>query len=134
MSKTTLDAIGLAALGLQFNNLSDPTEFAKAFEEVFGLETSPLRTIMAILNAYIPIRRLLPIKVNRDYLNANGEIRRLLRQQIRKRKRDLANKEKVSETDTDLLTVMVKQKAEGVDPWSEDEMLNHVRHLSSFSI
>ena len=127
LSKTTLDAIGLTALGAQFDNLVSPTEFALAFERVFGMETSIIAALMSAINIYFPIRGWLPIKVNRDYLNANWTIRRLLREHIRKRKIELASKGKASEPDADLLALMIREKDGGVDPWTEDEMLNHVR-------
>lgn len=127
LTKTTLDAIGLAALGCEFNNLTSPTDLSLAFEGVFGTERSTLFAIMSALNIYIPIRRLLPIKVNRDYLRANERIRQLLRERIRERKTELSfpNVEKSANT-KDLLAVMIKECRGDKPSWSEDEMLNHV--------
>jgi hypothetical protein len=126
LTQTTLDAIGLAALRCQFNNLSTPTEFALAFEDVFGMERPTMSAIMSTLTIYLPIRKFLPIKVNRDYLNANAKIRSLRRQHIRQRKRELADRKEVSVTDTDLLAVMIREKSGGAHAWTEDEMLNHL--------
>jgi len=124
LSKTALDIIGLAALGIRMNNLSSPSEFALAYERVF--DNTPLSTIMSALNIYLPIRTLLPIKANRDYLKANATIRRLLRQHIRRRKADSEDKEKASAHDKDLLTVMIRERGQGDEIWTEDEMLGHV--------
>lgn len=127
LSKTTLDAIGLAALGCEFNNLETPSDLSLAFEGVFGTERSTLFTVMSILSIYMPIRRLLPIKVNRDYLRANERIRELLRQRIKQRKAELSSPTvDKSDTPKDLLGVMIHERNGGQSAWSEDEMLNHV--------
>lgn len=131
LTQTTLDAIGLAALGLKFNNLDSPTEFAVAFEDVFKMERSLLSTLMSVLNIYMPIRKILPIKVNREYLAANAKIREHVRQRIRSRKLELED-EKARATATDLLAVLLKERVSGVNPWTEDEMVNHVGFNSFF--
>lgn len=120
-----MDAIGLAALGLKFNNLDSPTQFALAFEDVFKMERSKMSTLMSVLNIYMPIRRILPIKVNREYLAANVKIRQHLRERIRSRKLELEDKESAAGA-TDLLAVLLKEKISGVNAWTEDEMVNHV--------
>ena len=130
MAKTTLDAIGLAALGVHFNNIDAPTEFSLAFEDVFSQARSTVSVLMSVLNAYMPIRKLLPIKVNRDYLGANAKIRSLLVQHIRKRQQELAAMGKSSENGKDLLTILIQGGVRGEQPWTEDEIVNHVSLLS----
>ncbi|OQV00118.1 hypothetical protein CLAIMM_05656 [Cladophialophora immunda] len=123
-SKTALDIIGLACLGIQMNNLSSPSEFAMAYEKVF--ENTAWSAIMSALNIYLPIRSLIPIKTNRDYLNANATIRRLLRQHIRQRKVELEGQDKESSNGKDVLSIMIKERGTGAEIWDEDEMLGHL--------
>jgi cytochrome P450 len=130
LAKTTLDAIGLAALGTQFNNIDAPTEFSLAFEDVFSQARSTMSVLMSVLNAYMPIRKLLPIKVNRDYLGANAKIRSLLVQHIRKRQQEIDAMGKSSAKGKDLLTILIQDGVGGKQPWTEDEIVNHVSLLS----
>lgn len=129
LAKTTLDAIGLAALGAEFNNIDQLSEFSLAFEDVFTQARSTVSILMSVLNAYMPIRKLLPIKVNRDYLGANAKIRSLLVQQIRKRQQEMAATEKSSQKGKDLLSILIHDGVEGRQPWTEDEMVGHVSQL-----
>jgi len=103
------------------NNLSSPSKFALAYEIVF--KNTAWSAIMSALNIYLPIRKLIPIKANRDYLKANATIRSLLRQHIRKRRAELEGKDKTSANDKDVLSLMISQ---GAEIWTEDEMLGHV--------
>jgi cytochrome P450 len=122
---TTLDIIGHAALGYELNSLSTSSVFADCYDTVFS--ASLLGNLITVIHHFVPIRWALPIKVNRDFVNANATIRRLLREHIRRRKHEISiNKEGVVGEKHDLLTLMIKEKVDVVDPWSEDEILGHV--------
>lgn len=127
MERATLDIVSLAALGYKSNALSSKSSFAEAYKTVFDL--SLLGQMIAVIHQYIPVRSWLPLKVNRDFVNASAQIRNLLRDQIRGRKREIAEKGRtpdVVQKSRDLLTLMVEEKSSGAAPWTEDEMLNHV--------
>jgi cytochrome P450 len=126
LEKATLDIVSLAVLGYKSNALSSKSSFAEAYKKVFELPL--LGQIIAVIHQYVPVRTWLPLRVNREFVAASAQIRNLLREQIRERKIALAGKEKsaVTQKSRDLLTLMVEEKAGGVAPWSEEEMLNHV--------
>ncbi len=122
-----MDVIGLACLGIEMNNLSSPSAFALAYEVVF--QNTAWSAIMSALSIYLPIRRLIPIEANRAYLGANTTIRTLLRQRIRERKPEIQeSKEKVvpSLNGKDVLSMMIRERGQGDEIWTEDEMLGHV--------
>lgn len=123
-SNLTLDIITLACLGLRMHNLTEPSPFALAYAKVF--ENTPWSASMHALNVYVPIRKILPVKSNREFLQANQAVKDLLRQQIRSKRAALAGKEKAAITDKDLLALMIKERGQGEDIWTEDEMLGHV--------
>ncbi|EXJ63356.1 uncharacterized protein A1O5_11677 [Cladophialophora psammophila CBS 110553] len=126
-SSVTLDIITLACLGLRMHNMTEPSPFALAYAKVF--ENTPWSAIMHTLNVYIPIRKLVPVKANREFLQANQTVRDLLRQQIRNKRASLEGKEKAAITDKDLLALMIKERGQGAEIWTEDEMLGHVTKL-----
>lgn len=122
-----MDIISLAALGYKSNALSSKSAFAEAYKKVFELPL--LGQIIAAIHQYIPLRSWLPLKVNRDFVTANAQIRNRLKDQIRERKGAIAKKGRtpdMNQKSRDLLTLMVEEKSEGFAPWTEDEMLNHV--------
>jgi cytochrome P450 len=127
LEKATLDIVSLAALGYKSNALSSKSSFAEAYKKVFELPL--LGQIVAVIHQYVPVRSWLPLRVNRDFVNASAQIRKLLRDQIRERKSAITEKGKTPDEtrkSRDLLTLMVEEKSGGVAPWTEDEMLNHV--------
>ena len=127
LEKATLDIVSLAVLGYKSNALSSRSSFAEAYKKVFELPL--LGQIIAVIHQYVPIRSWLPLRVNREFVSASAQIRNLLRDQIRERKFNIAEKwntPDVTPKSRDLLTLMVEEKSGGVAPWSEDEMLNHV--------
>ena len=128
-SNLTLDVITLACLGLRMHNLTEPSPFSVAYAKVF--ENTPWSAIMHALNVYVPIRKLIPVKSNREFLQANQSVKDLLREQIRSKKAALAGKKKADIKDKDLLALMIKERGQGEDIWTEDEMLGHVslQHL-----
>lgn len=124
LAKTTLDIVGVAALGCQLNSLSTSSALAESYEKIFEFLT-PLQILISTVHRYVPIRSWLPLKANTDFVHANEQVRRILRQHIRQRKREFHDgKIQGDKASRDLLTLMIE---ESKDTWSEDEMLGYVR-------
>ncbi|TVY92874.1 Cytochrome P450 monooxygenase [Lachnellula willkommii] len=131
LMNTTLDVIGLAVLGRELSALSVPSPFAEHYDTLFA--TSNVGNLIAVIHQAIPIRWALPIKVNRDFLHSRNQIRVLLLQHIRKRKEELALTHNASTQDQsnsgssrDLLTLMIEEKLDVSDGWTEDDILGHL--------
>ncbi|TVY19605.1 Cytochrome P450 monooxygenase FUM15 [Lachnellula arida] len=131
LMNTTLDVIGLAVLGRELSALSVPSPFAEHYDTLFA--TSNVGNLIAVIHQAIPIRWALPIKVNRDFLHSRNQIRVLLLQHIRKRKEELALTHNASTQDQsnsgssrDLLTLMIEEKLDVSDGWTEDNILGHL--------
>lgn len=113
----------MAALGYELNSLSTSSELARSYETIFEC-VSPLQVLISLANQYLPIRPWLPLKTNRDFVNANAVVRKILLQHIRERKQDFAQGKILGEkANRDLLTLMIEESG---DVWSEDEMLGYV--------
>jgi cytochrome P450 len=129
LSKATLDIIGLSALGYKLESLSSYSRFAEAYRTIF--EFPALGLLIAFINQYVSIRPWLPLKVNRDFVQANVDIRTLVRMHIRERKKQVLQLDGFAKGNNgnkrDLLTLMVEEKSGGPDPWTETEILDHVR-------
>jgi hypothetical protein len=73
------------------------------------------------------------LKVNRDFVLANLDIRTLIRDHIRKKQKHILQSHDISNgidgNKRDLLTFMVEENSGGPDPWTETEILDHVRGL-----
>lgn len=94
-----------------------------SYEKIFECAT-PAQLLISFIHQYVPIRPFLPFKANRNYVNANAEVRRILREHIRQRKAEYRRGEIHGEkASRDLLTLMIE---ESQDAWSEDEMLGYV--------
>lgn len=131
LSHTTLDIIGLGALGYQLESLSTPSLLAESYQKIFEIIT-PLQIIITVLNLYIPIRSWLPLEANRAYVRANAEVRRILREHIRRRRKEFRESKSESQNGSrDLLTLMIEESG---DSYSEDEMLGYVCPYSAKKI
>jgi hypothetical protein len=123
LAKTTLDVVGLAALGYQLKSLSSSSPLAECYQKIFEL-TTPLQILIAVIHQYVPVRRFLPLETNKVYVHANAVVRQTLREHIRGRRRDFqAGLFKLEKGGRDLLTLMIE---ESKDSYSEDEMLGYV--------
>ncbi|OQU95832.1 hypothetical protein CLAIMM_01999 [Cladophialophora immunda] len=128
LAKTTLDIVGLAALGYQLDSLSKPSILAESYEKIFECIT-PLQVLISTIHRFIPVRSWLPLKVNKEYVHANADVRTRLRQHIRQRKREFQEGKILGEKQSrDLLTLMIE---ESKDTWSEDEMLGYLLNFMS---
>ncbi|PGH20752.1 hypothetical protein AJ80_03512 [Polytolypa hystricis UAMH7299] len=125
-SKATLRIIGVAALGADLGDPNLSTFFHECYHRIF--EQSLLGNVITAINAFIPIRRFLPIEANLKFVQANTDIRALIRRLIRQRMGEVEDrKESVSgKGRTDLLTYMIEQGHAGEDAWTEDDILGHV--------
>jgi hypothetical protein len=123
LSKTTLDIVGLAALGYELHSLSTSSPLAKCYERVFEFAT-PAQIIINIVHQYVPIRQWLPLKANKSFVESNQTVRRILREHIRKRRSEFRDgKIRGEKASRDLLTLMIE---ESKDTLSEDEILGYV--------
>ncbi|KAH7068616.1 cytochrome P450 [Paraphoma chrysanthemicola] len=124
LARTTLDVVGLAALGYELNSLSTSSPLAENYEKIFEYVT-PLQILISVVNQFVPIRPFLPFKANKDYVRANSEVRRILRHLIGRRKSQFREgKIQGEKSARDLLTLMIE---ESKDTWSEEEMLGYVK-------
>lgn len=106
-SRATLDIIGVAGMGQDFNALKDPsTELNLIYRKVF--EPSEAAEIFGLLSFFLPIRimRLLPVKRNDDIRAAVSTIRRVCRQLIHQKQEKINNKEK--RVDVDIISVALE--------------------------
>ncbi|KAH7020347.1 cytochrome P450 [Ilyonectria destructans] len=128
LSHTTLDIVGLAALGYELNSLSTSSSLATNYEKIFEFAT-PLQLLISFIHQFIPIRPLLPFRANKSYVEANAEVRQILRKHIRRRKLEFHEGTLTGEdTGRDLLTLMIK---ESNDKWSEEDMLGYLLNFMS---
>ncbi|PGG99853.1 hypothetical protein AJ79_08405 [Helicocarpus griseus UAMH5409] len=129
ISKTTFDIISLAILGLKPENDSLTSELAESYHTVFS--STPLSRIMLLLSSWIPIRKLLPIRTNRDYVYANGKIQHVLKSHVRRRIHEIrsAQQEDSPDRTNDLLTLMIKEQLKRRDECIEDEIVDHYMRL-----
>ncbi len=91
-TKATLDVIGVAALGIELDNLSvagSSMNFFECYHETLGL--SGFGALLTFLNCFVPLRWL-PIMANSRYLEATSGLKTMLRTVIQQRVRDLEPK------------------------------------------
>ena len=106
LSRCTLDIIGIAGMGYNFNAIYDPNaELNHTYRSVFT--PSSQAKLLAFLGQIIPIPllRLLPLKRNDDIASAAATIRGVSRRLIQEKQRRLADVEKRDEVGKDILSV-----------------------------
>ena len=106
LSRCTLDIIGIAGMGYNFNAIHDPnSELNHSYRNVF----TPNRQaqILALLGQFVPIPvlRRLPLKRNDDIASAAAIIRGTSRRLIQEKMRKLAETEKQEAVGKDILSV-----------------------------
>ena len=107
LSRATLDIIGVAGMGQNFNAIHDPnTELNVTYRKVFAPSKEARVLAMMSLIVPIPILRLLPVKRNDDINTAANTIRSVSRRLIQEKKLKMANKE--TRTDKDILSVALE--------------------------
>lgn len=118
-SRATLDIIGIAGLGRDFNAIADPnTELYRTYSVVFT--PSRQAQVLGLLNLFLPhwfVRRL-PVKRNGEVEAAAKIIRKTCSDLIRAKKEKLEKKEL---TDVDILSVALES---GV--FDEENLVNQL--------
>ena len=118
-SRATLDIIGVAGMGQDFNSLADPdTELNKTYRSIFN--PSGTAQILGLLQFFLPnwFLRNLPIKRNDDIVAASRLARDTSRQLVRRKQEQMEKKHEVS---PDIISVALES---GV--FSEDKLVDNM--------
>lgn len=107
ISRATLDIIGVAGMGQDFNAISDPTtELYHTYKTIF--QPSGQARMLGIISIFVPISllRLLPIKRNKQIVEASKSIRGVSRRLIQAKQQNMNEKE--ARFDKDILSVAIE--------------------------
>jgi cytochrome P450 len=118
-SRATLDIIGVAGLGQDFNSIADPnTELNKVYRSIFRPTTAG--QILGLLQFFLPTWLLqnLPVKHNENVAAASNMARETSRQLIRMKKTRLEQKEKMS---PDIISIALESGG-----FSEDNLVDNM--------
>lgn len=119
-SRATLDIIGVAGMGQDFNAIQNPdTELCATYRSIF--RPNRQARFLGLLSLIIPMWfiRLLPLKRNAQISDAAVSIRRVCRQLIDQKKAKLSEKEK--RVDTDIISVALESGA-----FTEDNLVDQM--------
>lgn len=132
-TKATLDAIGVAALGIELENLRSEElklDFLQCYFRM--LAQPPLSALISFIHVHIPIRKFIPLEANWGFMRAMRGVHSMLNQCIEERIRDLksTDREKVGGTESrDLLTYMIEER----EALAEELTIADIRgHLQNF--
>jgi len=132
--QTTLDIIGRAVLGVELGSLSSSSSTPYHLYRLM-LNLRPVGQLIFMLNSFILVRRWLLGKINREFVYASKEVRRLVMATIQERKKELEERDIKSkfteEGRTDILMYMLRERNEGGINWSDEDILHHVGLPSS---
>lgn len=120
LSRATLDIIGVAGMGQNFNALHDPnTELYATYKNVF--EPSRQARMMQLLSIFVPMQllRLLPVKRNDEMASAAASIRSVSRKLIQAKQQKMSQKE--ARVDKDILSVALESGG-----FSEDNLVDQL--------
>jgi hypothetical protein len=128
-SKATLDIIGVITLGKELDSFTAKPSFHECYDLIFN--QSSLGALITAVNTYIPLRNWLPLEANRTFVAANDEVKRILRQQIRLRQKEMATtmtaaKKSCLPISRDVLTYLLEAPPSRQQPWTEEELLGYV--------
>jgi len=118
-SRATLDIIGVAGMGHDFNAIQDPnSELNQVYRKVF--KPSKAAQIIQFASIFIPLWliRSLPLKRNNDIDEASGQIKKICRELIEKKRR---NMEKGGQQDVDILSVALESGG-----FSDEDLVNQM--------
>ncbi|EJF55963.1 cytochrome P450 [Dichomitus squalens LYAD-421 SS1] len=90
LSKMTLDVIGLAGFGYEFDSLNPngkPNELAQAFQDVFNV--SDKMPVLMILRGFFPVLRAIPDKQSRRIDDSQAVMRRIGMQLVQEKKAEI---------------------------------------------
>jgi cytochrome P450 len=120
LSRATLDIIGVAGMGQNFNALHDPnTELYTTYKNVF--EPSRQARMMQLLSIFVPMQllRILPVKRNDEMASAAASIRSVSRKLIQAKQQKMSQKE--ARVDKDILSVALESGG-----FSEDNLVDQL--------
>lgn len=118
-SRATLDIIGVAGMGQDFNALSDPSnELNHTYNTIFSPGAGA--RAMQLVAMFVPfwILKLLPLKRNEEMKTALSTIKRVCADLIRSKR---ANLEKGGRADLDILSVAIESGG-----FSDDDLVNQL--------
>ena len=106
MSRVTLDIIGVAGMGHDFNAIHADSELNTTYRKVF--QPTRQAQILGILSLVLPFQllRMIPLQRNDDIVAASRVIRKMCRQLIQEKQAKLDNKE--DRYDVDILSVALE--------------------------
>ena len=119
ISRATLDIIGLAGMGQDFNSLADPnTELNSVYRKIF--QPSKASQVISLLQFFIPfwMLRLLPLQRNDDIMAASAVARNTARKLVQSKREALAAKRDLS---PDIISVALESGS-----FTEDELVNNM--------
>ncbi|KAJ9131232.1 Cytochrome P450 [Pleurostoma richardsiae] len=127
-TKTTLDVVGVAILGVELGNLTSSTsslDFEQCYHAV--LAQPGIGKLITFINPFIPLRWL-PVEANRSFIRANTELHRMLREAAQQRFKDVKAREEggagAEQTEgRDLLTFMVEASLAENEVLTEHEVM-----------
>ncbi|KAI0854407.1 cytochrome P450 [Daldinia vernicosa] len=137
-SKSTMDTIGVTVLGIELDTISSmyPLGFQELYDRV--LHQGFLGQLISVINAFLPVRGIIPLEANRRFIQATADLRKMLQNIIQQRAADLANgtfKREKGES-RDLLTYMLEEaemrrQETGKDIWSINDIIGHLLNFTS---
>lgn len=119
-SRATLDIIGMAGMGHEFDSIDNPhTKINATYRNVF--QPNRQQRIMALLSMFLPqwFLRALPISHNNKILESSNTIKEVCRELIREKKGKLDQKEK--RVDVDILSVALESGG-----FTEEDLVNQI--------
>ncbi|MCJ1281889.1 hypothetical protein MMC26_001212 [Xylographa opegraphella] len=120
MSRATLDIIGVAGMGQDFNSIEDPeTELYITYKKIF--HPSKAARLIGLASMFIPIQllRMLPLKRNDEIMAASDVIKSVSRNLIRSKQRKMADEK--GRADVDILSVALESGG-----FSEEDLVNQM--------
>ncbi|KAI5921966.1 cytochrome P450 3A5 [Camillea tinctor] len=132
-SKSTLNAIGLAAMGIKLENLKSP-EVGMDCQQCYHrmLSQSTLSALISFINVHLPIRWAIPLEANLGYVRASRGLRSMLTRYIDQRSREIAlgDKEKqVGFESRDLLTFMLEERESTGEILTTENIMGHLQNF-----
>lgn len=118
-SRATLDIIGTAGMGQDFNSIADPSnELNVTYRTIFKPSTAA--KVMQVASLFLPewLIRHLPVKRNEEFKEAIRTIKRVSGELVRSKRAKL---EKGHRTDTDILSVAIESGG-----FTDDELVNQL--------
>ncbi|KAI0837000.1 cytochrome P450 [Hypoxylon sp. FL0890] len=134
-SKATLDAIGVAALGIELENLRSEElklDFLQCYFRM--LAQPPLSALISFVHVHVPIRKFIPLEANWGFMRAMRGVHSMLNQCIEERIRDLksTDREKVGGTESrDLLTYMIEEREAQAEELTIADIRGHLQNFLS---